>query len=108
MPAVRDAFRVEADAEAPTLDGITQRVSQMFRVKPRQVRGLDRSPQLLWPRQLCMYLARQLTSLSLSQIGEYYDRDQSTVRHACQKVAQALARDAELPGLLRQLQSGIG
>jgi chromosomal replication initiator protein len=104
---MHDAFQAEAESGAPTLERITQRVSQLFRVKPRQVRGLDRTPQLLWPRQLCMYLARQLTSLSLGQIGEYYDRDQSTVRHACQKVTQELARDAELPGLLRQLQSAI-
>jgi len=108
LPVVQDAFRAEATAGAPTLEGITQRVSLMFRVKPRQVRGQERTPQLLWPRQLCMYLARQLTPLSLGQIGKYYERDQSTVRHACQKVAQALTRDAELSGLLRQLQSGIG
>jgi chromosomal replication initiator protein len=107
LEAVREVFPADRDRDTPTLDRITRQVSEHFLVRPRQVRGQDRSPQLLWPRQLSMHLARQLTSLSLEQIGKYFERDPSTVRHACQKVEQALSRDAELPGLLRQLQTAL-
>jgi chromosomal replication initiator protein len=107
LESAREAFPSVRDRGTPTLDRITRQVSQHFQVKPRQVRGPDRSPQLLWPRQLSMHLARQLTSLSMEQIGQYFERDPSTVRHACQKVELALSREAELPGLLRQLQTAL-
>jgi chromosomal replication initiator protein len=55
-----------------------------------------------------MYLARQLTELSLQQIGAYFGgRDHSTVLHACRKVEQALARDVSLSGAVRQLHADL-
>ena len=71
------------------------------------MRGRDRLPHVLWPRQVSMYLARRLTEMSLAQIGEYFGRDHSTVRHACQKVEDALVNDAELPALLRRLEAEL-
>jgi chromosomal replication initiator protein len=56
-----------------------------------------------------MYLARQLTGLSLEQIGSYFGgRDHSTVLHACRKVERALADDAVLSGTVKQLHSALG
>jgi chromosomal replication initiator protein len=55
-----------------------------------------------------MYLARQLTELSLQQIGAYFGgRDHSTVLHACRKVEQALSRDVSLSGAVRQLHADL-
>ena len=62
----------------------------------------------LVPRQVGMYLARQLTELSLQQIGAYFGgRDHSTVLHACRKVEQALTEDAALFGAVRQLHADL-
>ena len=55
-----------------------------------------------------MYLARQLTPLSLEQIGAYFGgRDHSTVLHAVRKVELALSRNANLSGAVRQLQADL-
>jgi chromosomal replication initiator protein len=55
-----------------------------------------------------MYLARQLTELSLQQIGAYFGgRDHSTVLHACRKVEKALAHDVRLWGAVRQLHADL-
>jgi chromosomal replication initiator protein len=55
-----------------------------------------------------MYLARQLTALSLAQIGAYFGgRDHSTVLHACRKVEEALAHDGRLCGAIRQLHAAL-
>jgi chromosomal replication initiator protein len=63
---------------------------------------------VLLPRQVGMYLARELTPLSLQQIGAYFGgRDHSTVLHACRKVKQALSRDASLSGLVRELHADL-
>jgi chromosomal replication initiator protein len=53
-------------------------------------------------------LARHLTPMSLDQIGAYFGgRDHSTVLHACRKVKQALAKDANLAGAIRQLNADL-
>jgi chromosomal replication initiator protein len=55
-----------------------------------------------------MYLARQLTELSLGQIGAYFGgRDHTTVLHACRKVEKVLTEDAALSGTVRQLYQDL-
>ena len=71
-------------------------------------RSQQRGRRVLLPRQVGMYLARQLTGLSLEAIGAYFGgRDHSTVLHACRKVEQALGRDPVLSGAVRELQADL-
>jgi chromosomal replication initiator protein len=108
VAAVAAHFNEQVEASRPTVERIAQRVSGYFRVEPRQLRSRRRSRQVLLPRQVGMYLARQLTELSLTQIGEYFGgRDHSTVLHACRKVERALPGDAVLSGAVRQLHSDL-
>jgi chromosomal replication initiator protein len=103
-----DYFRDQAYASRPTIDRITQQVGGYFRVQPGQLRSQRRTRQLSLPRQVGMYLTRQLTGLSLEQIGTYFGgRDHSTVLHACQKVEQVLACDATFSGAVRQLHAEL-
>ena len=48
------------------------------------------------PRQIAMYLAKQLTSRSLPEIGRKFDRDHTTVMHAVRKVEELILEDASL------------
>jgi chromosomal replication initiator protein len=101
-------FREQVEAGRPTVEHIAQRVGGYFQVEPRQLQSRRRSRQVLLPRQVGMYLARQLTGLSLEQIGAYFGgRDHSTVLHACRKVEQALSENAVLSGAVRQLHSDL-
>jgi chromosomal replication initiator protein len=105
---VAEHFRAQAAAGRPTVERIAQRVGGYFRVEPRHLQSRQRGRHVLLPRQVGMYLARQLTGLSLEQIGAYFGgRDHSTVLHACRKVEQALVRDAVLSGAVRQLRSDL-
>jgi chromosomal replication initiator protein len=105
---VREHFREDAEATRPTVERIAQRVGRYFRVEPQRLRSRRRSRDALMPRQVGMYLARQLTGLSLGQIGAYFGgRDHSTVLHACRKVEQALACDSALSGAIRQLHADL-
>jgi len=101
-------FRTEADAATPTVERIAERVSGYYQLEPRQLQSRRRYRNALLPRQVGMYLARQLTRLSLDQIGAYFGgRDHSTVLHACRKVEQALTRDVALNGAVRQLHADL-
>jgi chromosomal replication initiator protein len=108
VETVAEHFGVEASVGRPTVERIAQRVGHYFRVEPRQLQARSRSRHTLLPRQVGMYLARQLTALSLQQIGAYFGgRDHSTVLHACRKVEQALAHDVHLSGAVRQLHADL-
>src|SRR5262249_25083501 len=108
VSALAEHFRTEAEAGRPTVERIAQRVGRYFQVEPTQLQSRRRSRNALVPRQVGMYLARQLTELSLRQIGAYFGgRDHSTVLHACRKVEQALAKDVTLSGAVRQLHADL-
>jgi chromosomal replication initiator protein len=108
LPTVAAQLGAQTEASRVTVERIVQRVGGYFRVKPEQLQSRRRSRCVLVPRQVGMYLARQLTELSLEQIGAYFGgRDHSTVLHACRKVEQALDRDAVLSGAVRQLHAEL-
>lgn len=101
-------FGAEASAKQATVERIAQRVGRYFQVEPRQLQARSRTRGTLLPRQVGMYLARQLTAMSLQQIGAYFGgRDHSTVLHACRKVEKALAHDVRLSGAVRQLHADL-
>jgi chromosomal replication initiator protein len=101
-------FRAEAEAGRPTVERIAQWVGRYFQIEPRQLQSRSRLRSALVPRQVSMYLARQLTDLSLQQIGAYFGgRDHSTVLHACRKVEEALAGDIPLSQAVRQLHADL-
>jgi chromosomal replication initiator protein len=77
-------------------------------VEKRQLRSVHRTRNVVLPRQISMYLARQLTDLSLEEIGNYFGgRDHSTVLHACRKVERALHQGTMVSGAVRQLQKEL-
>ena len=83
-------------------------VSGHYQVKPSVLRSAQRSKHVVLPRQVSMYLARQLTPLSLQQIGRFFGgRDHTTVMHACRKIEDALQTDLELSGTLRQMSAEL-
>jgi chromosomal replication initiator protein len=105
---VAQAFQEQADASRVTVERIAQRVGGFFQVQPGELQSRRRFRNVLLPRQVGMYLARQLTGLSLEQIGAYFGgRDHSTVLHAVRKVEDALEHDAHLSGAVRQLHADL-
>jgi len=101
-------FHAEFQANRPSLEKIVTRVGSHFRVEPRQLQSVYRGRNVLLPRQVGMYLARQLTQLSLQQIGAYFGgRDHTTVLHACRKVAKVINIDRLLCGTIRQIEAEL-
>jgi chromosomal replication initiator protein len=108
VATVADHFREQAEASRPTVERIAERVSGYFQVRPQALQSRRRYRNVVLPRQVGMYLARRLTTLSLNQIGAYFGGwDHSTVRHACKKIETTLAHDAVLSGAVRQLHADL-
>jgi chromosomal replication initiator protein len=91
-----------------TVDLIQQKVSEYFDIKLSDMRAKKRSRTIAYPRQVAMYLARQLTDYSLPEIGEHFGgRDHTTVLHACEKIEGDLKTKKGLKELVERLVSGI-
>lgn len=80
-----------------SIEKIQQNVSRYYKIKTSDLLGKRRHQAITRPRQLAMYLAKQLTSKSLPEIGRSFGgRDHTTVLHACNKIAELLDKDGDL------------
>ena len=85
--------------------GIIRKVADHFGLKPEELTGSGRKKEVVLPRQLAMYLVRELTRASLPEIGQLFGgRDHTTVLYAIQKVQELAESDREVQGLLRTLR----
>jgi chromosomal replication initiator protein len=83
-------------------------VSGFFGITADDLTGRDRRAGASYPRQLAMYLSRQLTDASLPRIGAAFGgRDHTTVLHACQKVTTRVSTDPETSELVARLQAVV-
>jgi len=81
------------EARKITAESIIQLVSSHFSVGEDEVVGKRRSREVALPRQVSMYMLRELTPLSTTAIGRVFKRDHSTVMHACDKIAGTMKTD---------------
>jgi chromosomal replication initiator protein len=78
-----------------TIEEIQKRVAEHWNIRLTDMSSARRARAVARPRQVAMYLAKQLTSRSLPEIGRKFgNRDHTTVMHAVQRVAELMARDA--------------
>ncbi|MCG8651939.1 MAG: DnaA/Hda family protein [Pirellulales bacterium] len=95
--AVQSAIDLTGRNEEVSLVSITNAVSRYFRQKSADLRSSSRKQRIVRARSLAMFLARQLTSKSMHQIGDYFGgRDHTTVLHAIRKTESQLLDDADL------------
>lgn len=91
-----------------TISDIIDAVTKHFDVRLADLQSKKRSQSITMPRQICMYLARNLTRHSLEEIGGHLGgRDHTTVMHACHKIDQARHSDAKTRALLNELARRI-
>ena len=83
-------------------------VTKHFNVRLADLQSKKRSQSITEPRQICMYLARELTKHSLEEIGGHLGgRDHTTVMHAYGKIADAKKSDRKMKALLNELAKQV-
>jgi chromosomal replication initiator protein len=105
--ALRDIFEVRKGQ--PSMEDILALVCDHFDVKISELQSKKRTNAIAYPRQIAMYLARQITRHSLEEIGGFFGgRDHSTVIYAVEKVGLLMVEDGEarevVEGFLARLQ----
>ncbi len=104
---LKDLFP-DGAARPITIEQIQAAVCDAFRVNLADLKGDRRSQDIVYPRQVAMYLARELTDLSLPKIGaKFGGRDHSTVIHAKDKISKRLNEDRDVFNLVQDLTARI-
>ena len=97
-----DMFR--ASRRRITIDEIQKRVSEHFRIRQAEMVSARRAREVARPRQIAMYLAKQLTPRSLPEIGRRFGgRDHTTVIHAVRQIEKLRGMDLEIDNDVRTL-----
>lgn len=77
-----------------TVDLIQEKVSCFYKLKKEDLKAKKRTRAVAHPRQIAMYLTREMTDLSLPVIGNNFGgRDHTTVMHACDKILQEITKN---------------
>lgn len=101
-----DLFTINDAMPAP--ETIKKNVAKYYEIKPADLDSSKRSRQFSFPRQIAMYLCREMTILSLSQIGEKFGKkDHTTVLHACQKIEKERLSNENLSSIIAELEDMI-
>ena len=112
MPRVRDYIRVSDYAlpakPAITMAAISDAVTAYYRLEPLDLVSNRRMIVVTYPRQMAMYLARELTPRSLPEIGRAFgNRDHSTVIHAIRRVEYRLVHNADVKADYKAIVKGL-
>jgi len=91
-----------------TIDQIVEAVTGHYNVKVTELQSKRRNKTLALPRQVCMFLARQLTRWSLEEIGGYFGgRDHSTVLHAIKTIQSGVHEDPSLRNTIETIAKNL-
>ncbi len=87
---------------------IQEAVSRYFHLKTDDLKSQRRSRDVSFPRQIAMYLCREMTDMSLPKIGDDFGgRDHTTVMHACEKIKSDMNSSAELRRTVEDIRKNI-
>lgn len=87
-----------------TVDIIQRVVADYFNLSPSELKGKKRTRQVAFPRQMAMYISREITEASMTDVGlEFGGRDHTTVMHACQRITSRMRTDPTIEDIIQTL-----
>jgi len=107
---LRDAIDVENQEAIITLQQIQRQVADYYDIRVSDILSKRRPASIAFPRQVAMYICRQLTKHSLPDIGNAFEKNHATVLHACRMIENKMKDDAAIrrtvDTLMNKLKSG--
>ncbi|QSZ27370.1 chromosomal replication initiator protein DnaA [Aceticella autotrophica] len=90
-----------------TIKLIQEEVCKFFNIRYEDFKSKKRTKTIAYPRQMAMYLSREMTDLSLPKIGEEFNKDHTTVIHAYEKISNDIKNDDTLKKQIDELKKRI-
>ncbi len=110
LDLARETMRELLPPEAPriTIESIQKHVANYYNMNVSQLKSKNNGQQIVFPRQIAMYLCKQLTPLSLPDIGRKFGgKHHSTVIHAIQKIERRRTSEKEFNTLMESLTQAL-
>ncbi len=90
------------------MESILRAVAERSHCTPAQLKMKSNTRQIAYPRQIAMYLVKELTHASLPEIGRYFGgKHHTTVLHSVQKIEDLRQRDEDLNSLIHSLMDSL-
>jgi chromosomal replication initiator protein len=110
MPMTQQVLKhlVHVQDRRVTIDAIQKGVAERFQIKQSQLKEKSNTKKVVYPRQVAMYLVKELTNASLPEIGRAFGgKHHTTVIHSINKIDQSRHNDPELNRLLHSLMDSL-
>jgi chromosomal replication initiator protein len=110
LELAKDQLREFLPSESPaaTVDSIQKLVANYYDLKVSDLKSRNNSQQVAMPRQVAMYLSKQLTSCSLPDLGRRFGgKHHSTVIHAIQKITKKRTAEREFDNLIDSFMQSL-
>ena len=91
----------------PTPEAIINETARYYQVSPEEIKGVSRQKNIVTARHITAYLIRNLTNLSLPNIGSFLNRDHATVLASIRKIENSIKSDKKLSDTIRDITSNI-
>ncbi len=105
--ALKDVFE-QKKIKKITAELIIEKVSDYYSVSMSELIGPTRKREITIPRQIAIYLTRELTGMSLPQIGEEFGgRDHSTIMHSCKVMERTVNENANMKEIVSQIKDRV-
>lgn len=102
---VRYYSTAEADPVKVDVQTIIDVVAEQYKMSVDDILGKKRNKEIVTPRQVAMYLAREMAGMSYPDIGRAFNRDYTTVIHSYEKIKVEVKRDANLKNTISDIRS---
>jgi chromosomal replication initiator protein len=106
---VLDGLYPKTNPPQRSIEEIKAAACEQFGISSDELVSSGRTARLAWPRQVAMYLARELTQESLPAIGRQFGgRDHTTVMHACKRTSERISKNASSRATVEELRTKLG
>jgi chromosomal replication initiator protein len=106
LPTTQQVLKniIDAQSRKVTIEIIQKAVAEQFGLRVVEIKAKDNSRSVVFPRQIAMYLAKQLTEASLPEIGRQFGgKHHTTVMHSVEKIEHSRKTDKDLNRVLNKL-----
>ena len=90
-----------------SIQNIQRHVADYYDIRVSDITGNKRPQNIAFPRQIAMFLSRELTEESLPSIGETFNRNHATILHACKAIQEKVEADPQFKMVLNQIKKQL-
>ena len=103
---VQDIFKTNPGLK-PTAELILDETANFYNITPDRILGTAKTKDVVMPRQVAMYLIREMTNLSLPEIGRFMGRNHTTVLYSIEKTQEQIEKDDSFASTVNYLKKNI-